>query len=190
MSDKEEIAKEEQSFQENLEQSIEEENQIDDTSKQTEEVGEVEELKQQIVALQDEKKSLMDQVLRKQADFENYRKRVIKEKSYLKEEALIGFMKKTLPLLDNFERALINKAESDGFKEGVEMIYNQLFSLLKEEGLEVIPSQGNVFDPHVHEAVMQVESEEYPENTVVEELQKGYSLKERVLRASMVKVAK
>ena len=188
-ANKEEIKTEETSSQDNPELSMKEENQ-EDSSLEDQVKLELEELKKKVKCLEEEKNLLQDQVLRKQADFDNYRKRVIKEKCQLKEDALADFMKKILPLLDNFERALDSSSEGQSFKEGVEMIYNQLQGLLKEEGLEVIPAQGEIFDPHIHQAVMQVESEECPECTVVEELQKGYSLKERVLRASMVKVAK
>lgn len=152
-------------------------------------IVDTDEREQVIVKLQEENVALLEQVARQQADFDNYRKRVMKEKASTREVTLGGLVKKLLPLLDNLERALAG-AEEKVLKEGVEMIYKQFLTLFKEEGIEIISCKGEAFCPHSHEAVMQVETEDFPPNTVVEELQKGYRLKEKVLRASMVKVAK
>ena len=100
-------------------------------------------------------------------------------------------MLKLLPVLDNFERAL--EAEGDSlkdYKSGVEMIYRQFQDVLSLEGVEAIPAVGEPFDPVKHEAVFREESEEYPENTIIEELRRGYVLKDKVIRPSMVKVTK
>ncbi len=148
------------------------------------------EREQVIAKLQEENVALLEQVARQQADFDNYRKRVMKEKVSMRDAILGDLAKKLLPLLDNLERALAGAEEENGLKEGVGMIYKQFLTLFKDEGIEIISCKGEAFCPYSHEAVMQVETEDFPPNTVVEELQKGYRLKEKVLRASMVKVAK
>lgn len=129
---------------------------------------------------------------RLQAEFDNYRKRTQKEKEETIKYAAERIVEALLPILDNFERA-VNSSKTnqdfDAFSQGVEMIFKQMQSTLSKEGLNPIESVGQPFDPKLHDAVLQVESEEYPENTVVEELQKGYYLKEKVLRPSMVKVS-
>ncbi len=153
---------------------------------------EKEKMQQHMASLEKEKKDLFEQVLRKQADFENYKKRVLRERASLRDEVLGDFIKKLLPLLDNLERALVSdeKESEKGLREGLELIHKQFLSLLKEEGVEEIICTGEAFNPHIHEAVMQVDSEEHAENIVVNELQRGYRLKERILRCSMVTVAK
>jgi len=133
-----------------------------------------------------------DHLLRLQADFDNYRKRSQKEKTELIKYASERIVGELLPVLDNFERAACAaKANSDivAFSQGVDMIFRQLQAALSKEGLKAMDAIGQPFDPNLHEAVLRVESEEHPENTVVEELQKGYYLKEKVLRPCMVKVA-
>lgn len=152
----------------------------------------VKELQQQIDVLEKEKKELFEQVLRRQADFENYRKRMMRERLTLRDEVLGDFTKKLFPILDNLERAL-ESSEKDterGLKEGLKRIHRQFMDLLREEGIEEILCTGEAFDPHIHEAVMQVDAGDYAENTVVDELQKGYRLKDRILRCPKVTVAK
>jgi molecular chaperone GrpE len=148
-------------------------------------------LMEELQKLMEENRDLFQQVLRKQADFENYRKRVARERAAWREDLLGDFIKKMLPLLDNLERALTSsvKEEEKGLKKGLEMVYQQFLALLKEEGVEEIVCRGEAFDPHIHEAVMVVDSEA-GENTVVDELQKGYRLGDRILRCSMVTVSK
>ena len=130
---------------------------------------------------------------RLQAEFDNYRKRTLKEKEELVKYASEQVVEALLPVLDNFERALEsakNKQDFASFAQGVEMIFRQMQNILAKEGLAPIDAVGRPFDPNVHEAVMQVDSEEYPENTVVAEVQKGYYLKDKVLRPSMVQVSR
>lgn len=130
---------------------------------------------------------------RLQADFDNYRKRTQKEKEETIKYAAEKVITAMLPVVDNFERAVASARTSQdfaGFAQGVEMILKQMQNVLSKEGLSVIKAVGEPFDPNLHDAVMQVESGEHPENTVVEELQKGYYLKEKVLRPSMVKVSR
>lgn len=132
------------------------------------------------------------QLQRLQADFDNYRKRTQKEKTELIKYASEHLVEDLLPVLDNFDRAVsAGKVNPDfaSFSQGVEMIFRQLQTALSKEGLKAMEAVGQPFDPNLHEAVLRVASEEHPENTVVEELQKGYYLKEKVLRPCMVKVS-
>jgi len=132
------------------------------------------------------------QLQRLQADFDNYRKRTQKEKVELIKYASERLVGELLPVLDNFDRAVsAAKVNPDfaSFSQGVEMILRQLQTALSKEGLKAMEAVGQPFDPNLHEAVLRVASEEHPENTVVEELQKGYYLKDKVLRPCMVKVS-
>ncbi|OPY56383.1 MAG: heat shock protein GrpE [Pelotomaculum sp. PtaU1.Bin035] len=142
-----------------------------------------------------EQKALADdyynRMVRIQADYENYRRRTRQEKEdfykYASEQLILAL----LPVLDNFERALSAESESiESFKSGVEMICRQLQDILADEGLKPVPSVGETFDPAWHEAVLQAESAEHPDNTVIEEFRRGYCLKDKVIRPAMVKVAK
>lgn len=123
------------------------------------------------------------------ADFQNYKKRVEKEKkdlySYANEKIIIEL----LSVLDNFERALEQETEGDGFKEGMEMIFKQLGDVLEKSGLAEIAALGEDFDPNFHNAVMTEETEEYESGKVSGVMQKGYTLNGKVIRPSMVKVA-
>ncbi|MBM7855708.1 molecular chaperone GrpE [Desulfohalotomaculum tongense] len=151
----------------------------------------VEELQQKLIEKEAQAEDYYNRMLRIQADFENFRRRSRQEREELLKYAGEEVIKKLLPVLDNFERALASAANpGDDFVSGVEMIFRQLQEILNKEGLEVIPSRGEQFDPNKHEAVMQVESEEHDENIIVEELCRGYMLKGKVIRPAMVKVAK
>lgn len=133
-----------------------------------------------------------DHLLRLQAEFDNFRKRTQKEKTELIKYAAERLVADLLPVLDNFERAAsAAKVNSDitAFSQGVDMIFRQLHSVLTNEGLKAVEALGQPFDPNIHEAVLRIDSDEHPENTCVEELQKGYYLKDKVLRPSMVKVS-
>ncbi|MEN0643084.1 nucleotide exchange factor GrpE [Alkalicoccobacillus gibsonii] len=142
-------------------------------------------------AHQAEVADLNNRLLRVQADYDNFRRRSREEKEAAAKYRAQGFIEELLPALDNFERALSVKPESEEAKslaQGLNMVYNQLQEALKKEGVTAIETVGQPFDPHLHQAVMQVEEEGFESNQVVEELQKGYKLKDRVLRPSMVKV--
>jgi molecular chaperone GrpE len=131
-------------------------------------------------------------VLRTQADFDNYRKRTQKEKESFAKYASINLITELLPIVDNFERAfsvVVVDDQVDSFSKGMDMVFRQLQSILQNEGLVPIESVGQPFNPEFHQAIMQVESDLYPNGTVVEEVQKGYMLKDRVLRPAMVKVS-
>lgn len=137
--------------------------------------------------------ALLNDLKRLKADFENYKKRMIKEQTGFLRMASCGLITKLLPVVDNLERA-ISAAESHKdektIKEGIEMVYTQFLGILEKEGLEEINPIGGKFDPELHEAVMQEESEDYSEDTIVEVLQKGYRFNDKVLRPAMVKVSK
>ena len=125
------------------------------------------------------------------ADMENLKRRLEKEHQNSMKFILQSFIESLLPVLDNFERSLNIPAPSDevaAVLKGNQMIYDQLMNVLKKNGLEVIEAKGKEFDPNYHQAVMMVEDENFESNIVVEELQKGYMLKDRVIRASLVKV--
>ncbi len=132
-------------------------------------------------------------MLRLQADFDNYRRRTQREKEDLAEYASQKLVTSILPIIDNFERAVAVQAtgvESKGILQGVQMIQRQMMELLQREGLAEMNAQGQPFDPNFHEAVMQVPAEGVEDNTVVDVLQKGYCLKDRVIRPAMVRVAR
>lgn len=134
-----------------------------------------------------------DRLLRLQAEFENYRKRINKERSEFIRYAVEDMIFNLLPVIDNFQRAIESAREHDNSQallQGVEMVYKQVQDVLAKRGLERIEALGKRFDPREHEAVMQVESEERPDNTVIEESLAGYKLKKKVIRPAMVKVSK
>lgn len=142
-------------------------------------------------ALKQEKDDLYHRLLRVQAEYDNFRKRTQKEKEADRKYKSQSIVTELLPVVDNFERALQVEVKDESAKsvvEGLNMVYRQLKDALQKEGVEEIKTEGEVFDPHLHQAVMQVEDEQYESNTVVEELQKGYKLKDRVIRPAMVKV--
>ena len=142
--------------------------------------------------LQEKIDELNDKVLRQMAEFENFRKRTDKEKSQQFELGQGNVLEKLLPVVDNFERGLaaVPEAEKDGaFADGMNKIYKQLIKQLEDLGVTPIEAVGKEFDPGLHNAVMQVESQEYESGIVAQELQKGYMFHDTVLRHSMVAVA-
>jgi len=141
--------------------------------------------------LQEKVDELNDKVLRQMAEFENFRKRTDKEKAQQFELGQSNILEKLLPIVDNFERGLaaVPEAEKDGaFADGMNKIYKQLVTELENLGVTPIEAVGKEFDPNFHNAVMQVESEEYGSGIVAQELQKGYMFHDTVLRHSMVGV--
>lgn len=136
-----------------------------------------------------EKAELQDRNLRIQAEFQNLRRRIEKEKAEFHEYAAEGAVSALLPVLDDFERALKVEHTSSEYAKGVELIYQRLMDALKKLGLEPIVSVGQPFNPHVHEAVERKETEEAPDHTVLEDHRRGYNFKGRPLRAAWVKVA-
>ena len=137
-----------------------------------------------------ERDSLLDRLARAQAEFENARRRATKEQQDFRDYAAADAVKALLPVLDSFERALQVKSDPADFRSGVELIYKQLQDALGKVGVKAIPAKGEPFDPHVHEAIEMVETSDAADHEVLEELQRGYKMKDRLLRPAMVKVAK
>ena len=136
---------------------------------------------------------LTDRLQRLMAEFDNYRKRTDKEKAAMYDMGASSTVEKLLPVLDNFERGLASVPEeqkTESVYVGMDMIYKQMIKVLTDMGVEPIDAAGKEFDPNLHNAVMQTESDELPENTVAQELQKGYTYKGNVIRHSMVSVVK
>ena len=135
---------------------------------------------------------LTDRLRRQMAEFENFRKRTEKEKSQMFDMGAKTIVEKVLPVIDNFERGLATLSDEEKeqpFAQGMDKIYKQFVASLEELGVKAIEAEGNEFDPNFHNAVMHVEDEQYGENVVAEELQKGYMYRDSVVRHSMVKVA-
>lgn len=138
-----------------------------------------------------ERDTLLDRMARMQAEFDNARKRASREQQEFRDFALADALKTMLPVLDSFDRALqASGDEKSEFRSGVELIYRQLQDALAKLGLRAIPAKGEAFDPRFHEAIATVDTEEVEDHHIVEELQRGYKLKERLLRPAMVKVAR
>ena len=135
---------------------------------------------------------LEDRVMRQMAEFENFRRRTDKEKQAMFETGAKSVIEKILPVIDNFERGLSTMTDAEketGFASGMNMIYNQLLTELGNIGVKPIEALGQEFDPNLHNAVMQVASEEYESGVVAQELLKGYTYRDGVVRHSMVAVA-
>ena len=150
---------------------------------------EIEALKGQVDGLNKDLQEKKDRLLRLQADFDNFRRRSAKEREEISAVVTQNFCKDMLPLLDNFERAMAAETkDGEAFQKGVEMIFTQFQEILKKNGLEHIEAIGQKFDPNFHQAVMRVEDPDKEDDTVAQELQKGYMVKGRVIRPSMVQV--
>ena len=198
---------ENQNKEKDLEQPVEEQEETTEAAAEEKETSEAPEAEEKESAEEaPEKKSkffkkdkkdaeieeLKDRLVRQMAEFDNYRKRTDKEKKQNYEIGASDFILKILPVVDNFERGLGAMTDADkesSFAQGIEMIYKQLTKVLVDEGVTVIEAQGKEFDPMLHNAVMQQPSEEYESGIVIQELQKGYKYKDKVLRHSMVMVA-
>lgn len=142
-------------------------------------------------AKDDEIDELSSKIMRLQADFMNYKKRVEKEKESSIAYGIESIVCELLPIIDNFQRALGSETEvQDNFYKGVSLIEKQLLNLLKNNSVEEIESLGQAFDPNLHHAVFVEESKEHKPGVVIEVFQKGYKLKDKVIRPSMVKVSK
>ncbi|HUA13802.1 MAG TPA: nucleotide exchange factor GrpE [Verrucomicrobiae bacterium] len=137
-----------------------------------------------------ERDSLLDRLARAQAEFENARKRAAKEQQEFRDFTTVEAIKALLPAIDSFERALQAKSGPADFRAGVELIYKQLQDVLAKLGVRPIAAKGEQFDPHVHEAIEMVETSATPDHEVLEEWQRGYKFKDRLLRPAMVKVAR
>lgn len=161
---------------------------IDEETDDSSEATEVDEEK---VALKEENEALKEKMLRLQAEYDNFRKRTQKEKAadlkYKSQELATSLV----TVVDNFDRALQVKPDEstvNSFYSGMEIVYRQMLQALTEAGVEEIKTEGEMFDPNLHQAVMQVEDDQFESQAIVDTLQKGYRLKDRVIRPAMVKV--
>jgi molecular chaperone GrpE len=140
--------------------------------------------------LQAENADLQDRLLRRQAEFENFRRRTERDRSDFLQYAGMEIVRDILPILDDFERALKIESSDADYRKGVELIYQRLLETLKKIGLEPIEATiGQEFDPNLHQAVVREETGEAPDNTITDEFQRGYNFKGKLLRPAMVKVA-
>ncbi len=174
----------------NKEENIQQED-IKDTPSENEEVVEDINEESEVDQLKKEIEELKNQRALAYADTDNLKKRLNAEAEQTRKYRIQSFAKEILPVIDNLERALqteVNK-DDEGFKKGVEMTYNQLIAALKNEGVEVIDCENKPFDPNFHQAIMQEKKEGVESGIVIEVLQKGYMLKDRILRPAMVKVS-
>jgi molecular chaperone GrpE len=153
---------------------------------------EVEEIKAKLEEKSKQCEDYFDKLQRTAAEFDNFKKRTVKEKEALYSDATSEVVAAFLPVVDNLERAIeaANKdVNANSLKEGVELVYRQMKDVLQKLNVEVIEAVGNEFDPNLHNAVSHVDDEQYGNNIIIEEFQKGYMLKDKVIRYSMVKVA-
>ncbi len=150
-------------------------------------------LQEKLTQQEKEASEYLELLKRMKADFDNYRKRVIKEQTFLVERASRGLIEKLLPIIDNLERAINSSKAGSDFKtllSGIEIIYQQLLEVLRKEGLEAIDPQSEPFDPECQEAVLSEARDDYQDETVLEVLEKGYRLKGVLLRPAKVKVCR
>src|SRR5713226_9239514 len=147
-------------------------------------------LESELQKVKAERDSLLDRLSRTQAEFENARRRASKEQQDFRDYATADAIKSLLPVVDSLERALQVKSDAAEFRGGVELIYKQLQAALAKLSVNAIASLGEPFDPRYHEAIEMVETTDAPDHHVVEELQRGYKFKDRLLRPAMVKVAR
>jgi molecular chaperone GrpE len=139
--------------------------------------------------LRKEKAEVEDRLLRSRAEYDNARRRAERDRLEFLQFAAADMVKSLLPVLDDFERALKTETTDQNYAKGVELIYQRLLETLKKAGLEPIEAQGKLFDPNIHEAVQRLTTEEAEDHTVLEEFQRGYNFKGKLLRPAWVKVA-
>ena len=144
----------------------------------------------EIAKMKQERDALYDRMARLQAEFDNFRKRQSKENQDFRDYALTNAIQTLLPILDSLDRALQTQPEGQEFRKGVELIDRQFHDALSKLGVEPLEAKGQPFDPNVHQAIQMVESKDVPENHVVDELQRGYKIKDRLLRPAMVTVSR
>jgi len=132
---------------------------------------------------------LKDVLARRQADFENFRKRAERDRSEFVQFSGMEFVREMLPVLDDFERAMKVECTDSGYTKGIQLIYTRLYETLKKMGLEPMDTVGKKFDPNQHQAIERVETDQADDQTILGEFQKGYNFKSKLLRPAMVKVA-
>jgi molecular chaperone GrpE len=153
--------------------------------------GSTAELEAELEKARADKAAYLDRAARVQAEFDNFRKRNAREQQEYREYALADALKSLLPILDSLDRALkTDTASLDDFRSGIELIDKQFHDTLAKLGVEPVPAQGESFDPNLHQAVQMVDTNETEDNHVIDELQRGYKLRDRLLRPAMVRVAR
>ncbi|EHR33238.1 nucleotide exchange factor GrpE [Helcococcus kunzii] len=183
----------EKDLEKESEEEVAEETKNEESSKNSEEEIKEESSSNENEESVDENAKLKDSLLRLQADFSNYKRRVEKEKADIHKYAAESIITKLLPVLDNFDRAFKEVQEEDkedAFTKGIELIRQDLDKILVQEGLEVIESDNQKFDANLHHAVFMEENDEVESEHIIETFQKGYKLKDKVIRPAMVKVSK
>jgi molecular chaperone GrpE len=151
--------------------------------------GELEAIRTEREKLAAEKTEMYDRLLRKQAEFDNFRRRTERDRSEFLQFAGMDLARELLPVLDDFERALKVECANPNYSKGIELIYQRLSEILKKMGVEPVEAAGKKFDPNLHEAVVRVPTDAVEDQTVLEEFQRGYNFKGKLLRPAMVKVA-
>ncbi len=139
--------------------------------------------------LQAERDQLFDRLARLQAEFDNYRKREARERAEYRDYALINTVEQILPVLDNFQLALRSESSAEQLRSGVELIVRQMGEILRSLGVQPVATVETQFDPRLHEAIEMVEREDLPDHQVMEEVRRGYTLRDRLLRPALVRVA-
>ena len=139
--------------------------------------------------LQTERDQLFDRLARLQAEFDNYRKREARERTEYRDHALANTVEQFLPVLDNFQLALRSQGTAEQLRSGVDLIVRQMEEIIRSLGIQPVPTVETQFDPRVHEAIEMVERDDLPDHQVMEEVRRGYTLRDRLLRPAMVRVA-
>lgn len=175
---------------ENIEEQFEDTENVEvEDKKEAKKLEKVEELKALLKAEKEKSDEYFEHLKRNMAEFDNFKKRISKEKDMMYNTVFASIVAEILPILDNFEKALNADTTDEAYKEGMVMIYNQLIDSLYNQGVEEIDALNKPFDPNFHEAVMHVEDENYGEKEVVEVFRKGYKIGDKIIRHAMVKVA-
>lgn len=183
----------EKDIEQNVDNNEEIEETIDEAIEESkEEVNELEQLKLKLEKAESSSKDYLDKLQRSMAEFDNFRKRTNVEKASMYENGARDTIEKLLPILDNFERAILSTPEEDknsAMFKGIDMIFNQMVETFKNMGVEEVEGVGETFDPNIHNAVLHIDDDSFGENVVAEVMQKGYKYKDKIIRPSMVKVA-
>ena len=175
---------------EELENPCEDENEEEKDEKSEDEDDELAKLNKNLEEKDEEIIELKSHIQRLQADFDNFRKQGEKQKQDLIRYANEGLILKFIDVYEDMERALENSTNEEDIREGLELIYSKMKNTLKKEGVEAIPTEGEKFDPFKHEALLTVDSPDHENNEIVDELMKGYTLKDKVIKYSKVRVCK
>ncbi len=183
------MSKKDDKVTEELEKIDEEIENLEKTQEDKDKDSVIENLKNELEETSKKADEYFEHLKRSMAEFDNYKKRTLKEKEGLYKSITSDILCDILPVVDNFEQALNAETKDDNLRNGLLMIYNQLNDVLKKFGLQEIETKDKTFDPNLHEAVMHIEDENYGEKQIVDVLRKGYKLGDKVIRHSLVKVA-